>query len=71
MVFDYLSTFKVGQKLFNKHNQSFSITKVTSNSLKLSNGHTVQMYADNNLYYQFHDPITYRNVFKPYFLQEQ
>lgn len=71
MVFDYFSTFRVGQKLFNKQNQSFHITKITSNSLTLSNGHTVQMYSDNNLYYQFYDPKTYKEIFKPYFVESQ
>lgn len=71
MVFDYLSTFQVGQKLYNKHNQSFSILRVATNSLTLINGHNVQMYADNKLYYQFQDPITQKYVFKEYFLEKQ
>lgn len=71
MIYDYPSTFKVGQRLYNKHNQAFSILKVTSNSLTLSNGHTIQMYADNNLYYYFQDPQTYKHVFKQYFLEQQ
>lgn len=71
MVFDYLSTFQVGQKLYNKHNQSFSILRVATNSLTLTNGHNVQMYTDNKLYYQFQDPNTQKYVFKEYFLEKQ